>query len=403
MIRIPALSGAALIAAGAACAQSGAPVAQDPPNVPEFSPAVEGQTRAPESASDVTLRAEPLAEGLEHPWGIAETPDGAVLVTERPGRLRVVRDGALIEAPVRGLPEIFAEEQGGLLDVAVGPDFGEDRLVFLTYSKPVAGGSVTAAARGRISDDYAELTDVRDVFVQSPPSATPMHYGARLAFDGDGHLFVTTGERFTEAERLLAQDLGATYGKILRVGLDGSIPPDNPFAGRAGAKPEVWTYGHRNVQSAAVDSEGRFWAVEHGPQGGDELNLIEAGKNYGWPTISYGENYDGTPVGSGASAADGMEQPVYYWDPVVAPGGMAFYAGEMFADWEGDLLISSLRPGAVVRLDIEDGRVVGEERLFADQGRVRDLEVAADGALLVVIDDAEGALLRLTPGEAATQ
>jgi glucose/arabinose dehydrogenase len=399
----PAATVLALLLGGAAAAQTGAPVAQEPPNVPEFAPAFPGQTRAPESLFGVTLAAQPVAEGLENPWGIAVLPDGAILVTERPGRLRVIRDGALVAEPVAGVPEVWAEEQGGLLDVAIGPDFAEDRLVFLTYAKPVDGGSATAAARGRLSEDMTELTDVRDVFVQTPPSESPMHYGSRLAFDGRGHVFVTTGERFTEEERVLAQDLGATYGKVVRVGLDGDVPADNPFVDRPGARPEIWTYGHRNVQSAAIDAQGRLWTVEHGPQGGDELNLIEPGANYGWPVISYGENYDGTPVGAGETAREGMTQPVYYWDPVIAPGGMTFYDGALFPDWDGDLVVASLNPGAVVRLEIAEGRVTGEERLFTGQGRVRDVAVAADGALLVAIDDPDGSVLRLAPEASETQ
>jgi len=362
----------------------GRPVEQGPPNVPEFRPAFAGQTRAPEQRSGVELRRQVFAGGLAHPWGIAPLPEGGYLVTERPGRLRIAGpDGALSE-PVSGLPEVFARRQGGLLDVAVGPDFARDREVFWTYAKPMGGGrSVTAAARGVLSDDRLEILEARDIFVQSPPSQTAAHYGSRIVFDGKGHAFITTGEHFTRAERALAQDLNTTYGKVMRVGLDGSSPA-------------IWSYGHRNVQGAALDAKGVLWTVEHGPAGGDELNRPEAGKNYGWPVISYGENYSGLPVGKGIAQANGMEQPVYYWDPVIAPSGMTFYEGAMFPEWQGDLLIASLNPGGLVRLRLRGGKVVGEER-FLRGTRIRDVEVAPDGAVLVLVDAPDGAIWRLTP------
>ena len=391
---------AALLGAAGACAQSGTsarPVEQGPPNVPEFAPAFPGQTRAPAADSGVEIAVETVAEGLEHPWGVAVLPDGVVLVTEQPGRLRVVVDGVLRPDPVAGLPEVLAEDQGGLLDVAVGPDFAQDRTVFWTYAKPVgAGASATAAARGRLSEDLSALTDVADIFVQDPPSPSTKHYGARLALDAAGHVYVTTGERFSERAR--AQDLAASYGKVLRIRADGSAPADNPFAAEGGEAAKVLSYGHRNIQGAALrPGTGALWIAEHGPQGGDELNLIEPGGNYGWPVVSYGENYDGTPVGDGETRAEGVVEPRYYWDPVIAPGGMAFYDGAAFADWDGDLLISGLRSQALVRLELDGDTVVAEERLLTDVGRVRDVAIDADGAILVAIDARDGALLRLTP------
>jgi aldose sugar dehydrogenase len=389
-----------LSGAPAALAQEEQPVEQGPKNVPEFEPAFEEQTRAPAMDSGVTLAVEEIAGGLAHPWGIAVTPPGDYLVTERPGRLRVVHADGRVSAPVAGLPEVLAEEQGGLLDVAVDPDFGENRLIYWTYSKPMADGtSATAAARGRLAEDYSEVTEVEDIFVQEPPSPSPMHYGSRLVFDGEGNVFITTGEHFTPAERVNAQDLGTTYGKVIRVARDGAVPADNPFAGRDGAIGTIWSYGHRNIQAAAIrPGTGNLWIVEHGPQGGDELNRIEPGANYGWPEVSYGENYDGTPVGSGeARHAPDFEEPRYYWDPVIAPSGMAFYQGEMFPGWQGDVLIGSLTPGAIVRLELSGQTVLGEERLLTDRGRIRDLEVAPDGALLALVDAEDGALLRLTP------
>jgi glucose/arabinose dehydrogenase len=388
----------ALLTAPLACAQTGEPVSQGAPNVPAFQPAFAGQTRAPAADSGVTLAVETIAEGLEHPWGVALLPVGGYLVTERPGRMRIVGADGSVSGPIEGVPEVLAERQGGLLDVALGPDFASDRTVYFSYAKPMGDGtSVTAAARGRLSEDGGSLAEVQDIFVQEPPSPSPMHYGSRIVFDGAGHVFVTTGEHFTEAERQLAQDLAATYGKVARLNLDGTVPQDNPFVGREGAVPSIWSYGHRNIQSAALDAGGQLWIVEHGPQGGDELNRIEPAANYGWPVISYGENYNGSPVGESVTGREGMEQPVYYWDPVIAPSGMAFYEGEMFADWQGDALVGSLQPGALVRLELEGGRVVGEERLLEDAGRIRDVAVAPDGAVLVLTDADNGALLRLTP------
>jgi aldose sugar dehydrogenase len=368
--------------------------------VPDLAPAFAEQTRAPEARSGVELVVEEIAGGLEHPWGVALMPDGAMLVTERPGRLRVIgRDGS-VSAPVAGLPEVAARGQGGLLDVAVGPGFAEDRTIYWTYAKPMGPGRyATAAARGRLSEDLTQVTGAADIFVQEPPSPTPAHYGSRIVFDGEGQsVYVTTGEHRTDAERGKAQDLAATYGKVIRIRPDGSVPPDNPFVGDPDALEAIWSYGHRNIQGAAIDpSTGQLWTVEHGPQGGDELNMPQAGLNYGWPVISYGENYDGTPVGDGIADAEGMEQPVYYWDPVIAPSGMTFYQGSLFPDWQGDILIGSLTPGALVRLELADDKVVGEERLLTDRGRIRDVIEAPDGALLVLTDADDGELLRLTP------
>ncbi len=372
-------------------AAQGRPVDQGPKNVPEFRPAFAAQTRAPAADSGVTLRRETFVSGLAHPWGIAPLPGGGYLVTERPGRMRRISPDGSVSAPIEGIPPVLAESQGGLLDVTLGPDFRADRMIYWTYAKPMGGGlSATAAARGVLAPDFSRVSAVEDIFVQSPPSPAPAHYGSRILFDGAGHAFITTGEHFTPRERVLAQDKDVTYGKVLRIRPDGSIPEDNPF-GNA-----VWSYGHRNPQGAAFDAKGTLWMVEHGPAGGDELNRPAAGENHGWPVISYGENYGGDPVGSGKSAAEGMEQPVYYWDPVIAPGGMTFYDGTMFDAWRGDALIASLNPGGLVRLSIEDGRVTGEER-FLQGMRIRDVELAPDGAVLVLVDAADGEILRLTP------
>lgn len=398
----PLMIGAVLCLADAGWAQE---VRQGPRNVPEFAPAFGNQTRAPEAVSGITPAVETVAAGLAHPWGMALLPDGAMLVTERPGRLRVVEvDGTLRAEAVAGLPEVFAEGQGGLLDVAVGPDFAGDRMVYWTYARPMGEGlSATAVARGRLSEDLAALTEVTDLFVQDPPSPTPRHYGSRIVLDGAGGMFVTTGEHSSARERGRAQDLGVAYGKVLRLQIDGTVPPDNPFVGEEGALGAVWSYGHRNIQGAALEpGSGALWISEHGPKGGDEVNRVRAGANYGWPVITYGEEYSGQPIGAGRTAVEGMEQPVYYWDPVIAPSGMLFYQGGMFPEWQGDLLVAALSPGGLVRLDFGDSaggdapRVVGEERLLTDRGRVRDVAEAADGSLLVLIDAVDGAVLRLT-------
>lgn len=367
-------------------------VEQGPPNT-GFTPSTADQTRAPAlSATPVTVT--PFVEGLENPWGIATLPGGGWLVTERPGRMRLISPDGVLSEPISGLPEVAAIEQGGLLDVAVAPDFATSRLVWWTYAKPLANGFVTAAARGVLSADGTTLTDVQDMSVQDPPSLVPVHYGSRIVFDGQGRVFITTGEHFTDTNRLLAQDLTTTYGKVIRLTETGSVPADNPFVGVNGDD-QVWSYGHRNMQGAAITPDGVLWTVEHGPQGGDELNHPEPGLNYGWPLVSYGENYDGTPVGSGLSRIEGVQEPVYYWDPVIAPGGMLFYQGSAFPDWKGDLLIGSLNPGALVRLKLTDGRVVGEERVITDVGRVRDVEELADGGLLLLIDDTAGGILQV--------
>ncbi len=369
-----------------------AEVPQGPPNA-DFAPAFLDQTRA--AALPVTsVSAAVFVEGLERPWGIAPLGDGRWVVTERPGRMRVIEQDASLSAPIEGLPAVAARGQGGLLDVAVA----RDGTVYWTYAKEVGGGFVTAAARGRLTASGGRyvMADVRDIFVQEPPSRFAAHYGARIIPDGDV-VWITTGEHSDASERGRAQDIRTTYGVIARVHPNGEPVASNPFVGRDGID-TIWSYGHRNVQGAALHPRtGALWTVEHGPRGGDELNMPQAGRNYGWPVISYGINYNGSDVGSGIAVAPGMEQPVYYWDPVIAPGGMAFYDASLFA-WRGDLLIGSLNPGVLVRLRMENGRVVGEERLVPDLGRIRDVEVAPDGSVLVLVDDEEGAIVRLTPG-----
>jgi glucose/arabinose dehydrogenase len=343
------------------------------------------------------LRAETAAKGLEHPWALEFLPDGRMLVTERPGRLRIVsRDGTLSK-PLEGVPKVAARGQGGLLDVALDPRFDENRLVYLSYAEPGERGTAgTAVARGRLGED--RLDNVQVIYRQQPKVDGGNHFGSRLVFARDGTLYVTQGERFNYSEQ--AQDLSSHIGKIVRINADGSVPKDNPFAGRSGTRPEIWSSGHRNVQSAALDPEtGRLWTAEHGPRGGDELNHPEAGKNYGWPVIGYGVHYMGGKIGEGTAKA-GMEQPVYYWDPVIAPSGMAVYTGNAFADWKGNILIGSLTPGGLVRLTMKDGRVAREDRYLAElRERIRDVRQGPDGLIYLVTDSRDGRILRVAPNK----
>jgi glucose/arabinose dehydrogenase len=340
-----------------------------------------------------------VASGLEHTWGQARLPDGRWLVTERPGRLRIITAEGAVGEPVAGLPAVDARGQGGLLDVAVGPTFGADRLIYWSYVEPREGGNATSVARGRLSDDGTRVEAVQVIFRALPVYNGDKHFGSSLAFDGAGHLFITLGERSDRPMRPQAQDLGSHMGKVIRINADGSVPRDNPFVGRDGALPEIWSLGHRNVQGVAIAPDGAVWTMEHGTRGGDELNRPEAGRNYGWPVIAYGVEYSGAPINEGITARDGMEQPVYYWDPVIAPGGMTFYDGAMFPGWRGNLLVAGLKEKHIARLVLENGRVVGEERLMTDLGeRIRDVAVGPDGAVWAITDEQNGKLVRLAAG-----
>jgi glucose/arabinose dehydrogenase len=338
------------------------------------------------------FRVETVARGLEHPWAFAFLPDGRIMVTERPGRVRLVEKSGKLSAPLAGVPEVRAAGQGGLLDVTLDPQFVENRFVYLSYAEPGEGGAGTAVARGRLGE--GRLEDVRVIYRQQPKTGGGNHFGSRIVFDREGRLYVTQGDRFDQRPKV--QDLSTTIGKIVRINPDGSVPEDNPFIGREGVRPEIWSYGHRNLQGAALHPEtGQLWTVEHGARGGDELNHPEAGKNYGWPVITYGVDYSGAKIGEG-NAKEGMEQPVYYWDPVIAPSGLLFYTGDAFPDWRGNLLIGSMQPGGLVRLVLEGGRVVKEERYRGELGaRIRDVQQGPDGFIYVVTDEGDGRLLRI--------
>lgn len=376
---------------------SGAPVVQGEANT-SFQPAFENQTRAPEQLSGITIASQEIARGLDHPWALVFLPDGSLLVTERAGRMRVITRGGQISDPIQGLPRVDARGQGGLLDVVLGPSFATDRMIYWSYSEPRGSGTnATAVARGRLSDNATRVENVQVIFQMQPAWRSTAHFGSRLVFDRESHLYITLGERSQPEPRQLAQDLSTTIGKVVRINLDGSTPGDNPFVGRANTRAEIWSYGHRNVQGADLHPEtGALWTIEHGPQGGDELNVPQAGRNYGWPIISYGEDYSGRPMGEGIAVREGMEQPIYYWDPVIAPGDMDFYRGNLFP-WRGDLLIAALGTEQLVRLELEGERVVGEERFDLDVGRVRDIAESEDGALWIVTDEDNGRVLRLTP------
>lgn len=344
----------------------------------------------------VSLRAERLASGLEHPWGLAILPDGALLVTERAGRLRIVAGGRLSQ-PVAGVPEVAAFGQGGLLDVAVAPDFAASGTVYLSYSEPGRGGAGTAVARARLVREAsrARLDGVEVVFSMNRKTNTRQHFGSRIVLHPDGTLFFTIGDRGSP-ER--AQDGGDHAGAVLRINPDGSIPADNPSPDGARHLPEIWSKGHRNAQGAVYDPLTRsIWTAEHGARGGDEVNRAEAGRNYGWPQISYGRNYSGTRIGVG-TAADGYEQPLHYWDPSIAPSGLAVYDGAMFPEWQGDLLVGALKFRLLVRLQRDaDGTIIGEERMLEGAfGRIRDVDVMPDGSVLLLTDAANGSVIRLS-------
>lgn len=356
------------------------------------------QAQAPRSPTPASakgsLGVQTIAKGLEHPWSLAFLPDKRMLVTERPGRLRVVGANGQISEPLTGVPRVYASGQGGLLDVALSPAFDKDRLVYLSFAESGEGGAGTAVARARLGENGLENMQV--IWRQQPKVSGSNHWGSRIVFRPDGTLFVTLGERFNYSDR--AQDLSATLGKIVRINPAGSAPRDNPFVSRAGARPEIWSYGHRNVQAATLHPDtGQLWTVEHGARGGDELNHPEAGKNYGWPVISYGVHYSFLKIGEG-TAKEGMEQPVYYWDPVIAPSGMVFYTGDLFAGWKNNILIGSLTPGLLVRLVMKDGKVAQEERYLGDlRERIRDVRQASDGSLYLLTDASNGQILRITP------
>lgn len=352
-----------------------------------------------------TLRPEVVASGLQNPWAVAFLPDGRYLVTERPGRMRVIEANGKVGAALADVPTVAAGGQGGLLDLLLDADFARNRTLFFCFSEPGPSGNSTALARARLSDDRTRLEEVKVIFSQKPKVASSLHFGCRVVESqhggkADGMLFLTLGERFVRKDD--AQKLDNHLGKIVRIHKDGSVPADNPFVNRSGALPEIWSYGHRNVQGAALAPDGTLWTHEHGPQGGDEINLPQPGRNYGWPVITYGENYGGGPIGAGITAKQGLGQPLHYWVPSIAPSGMAFLTSERYGHaWVGNLFVGSLKFGYLDRIELSapfKGTVLREHKLLAELGeRIRDVRQGPDGLLYVLTDEARGHLIRLLP------
>lgn len=352
------------------------------------------------SASAQAVRTELVAGKLDRPWGLAFIDGGRMLVTEKPGTMRLVQANGSVGDAIAGVPEVDARGQGGLLDVIADSGFARNRIIYFCYAEPAprGAGNSTALAAARLSDDGKRLEKLQVLFSQKPKFASQQHFGCRIVESPDGKLFLTLGDRFRRMQD--AQTLDNHHGKVVRINKDGSAPADNPFVGKAGALPEIWSYGHRNSQGAALGPDGRLWTHEHGAQGGDEINRPEAGKNYGWPIITHGENYGGGPIGEGLTAKAGMEQPLHYWTPSIAPSGMTFLKSERYGKaWQGNLFVGSLKFQYLDRIEVRDGKVLREEQLLKDIGqRVRDVREGPDGLLYILTDASPGQLLRLVPG-----
>ena len=342
------------------------------------------------------LDVQTVATGLVNPWALAFLPDGRMLVTERPGRMRLVTAEGQLSPPLKGVPEVWASGQGGLLDVVTDKGYAQNRTIYFCYAERTAGGGRTAVARAKLNDGAGRLDETKVIFRQEGPLSSGNHYGCRIAQAGDGNLFVTLGDHFSYRDE--AQNLGNHLGKLIRIAPDGSVPPDNPFVGRDGAKPEIWSFGHRNEQGLAINpATGDVWETEHGPRGGDEVNIASKGKNYGWPVIGYGIDYGGAKIHE-AAAKDGMEQPLKYWVPSIAPSGLTFYSAKLFPKWTGSLFTGALAGKMLVRLQLNGTTVVSEERLLLNLNeRIRDVRQGPDGALWLLTDSSAGRILRVSP------
>lgn len=400
------LAGCLVLALTAACRNAtsvpgpvGGPIETREANAPFQHPAFPGQTRAPRVDSQVAFKVTVLTKALDTPWAVEPLPDGKLLVTERGGTMRIVSATGEVGPALAGLPAVDARGQGGLLDVALSPGFSNDRRIYWTFTEARGGGrNGTSLATGLLSADRSRIEQAKVILQSQPAHDGVLHFGSRLVFGPDGKLYMTLGERSDAEMRPYAQRPDSHLGKVLRLNPDGSAPTDNPLVGQPGARPEVWTLGHRNVQAAAFDPQGRLWIAEMGTRGGDELNLIAKGKNYGWPLVAYGIEYSGQPIEGSQTNRPGYEQPVYYWDPVIAPSGAQFYTGKAFPAWQGSLFIGALRERRLVRLVLKNDRVVGEEHLLIDrQQRVRDVRQGPDGALYVVTDQSPGELWKISP------
>lgn len=391
-----------LVVAATSCSSSGAdsqtstpaadttklaPVETKDPNT-TYKPAFEGQTRIAGVKTTTPFEGKVLSEGLERPWGITSLPDGRLLITEKGGTMRIATtDGTLSDA-ITGLPKVNDAGQGGLLGVTIDPDFANNRMIYWTFSEAVNGGNLTAVAKGKLAADEKTIENAQVIYQATPAFPSNLHYGGRILFDKTGNIIFSTGERSDLESRPQAQFLNSSLGKVIRITTDGKAAEGNPFAGQADAKPELYSYGHRNVQGLAFNPvTGDLWETEFGPLGGDEVNIIKPGINYGWPTITYGREYSGAAIGDSIQQKEGLQQPVYYYDPVISPSGITFYTGDQIPEWKNNLFISSLSGMHIARLVIEDDKIVGEERLLADQGqRFRDITQGKDGALYAVTD-----------------
>jgi glucose/arabinose dehydrogenase len=362
----------------------------------DYKPSFEGQTRIGGVKSSTAFESKVLTSDLKNPWGIANLPDGRLIITEKAGTMRIATKDGKLSAAITGIPRVDSDGQGGLLGIRVDPEFDQNKMVYWLFSEPRPGGNLTAVAKGKLSADEKKIEGATVIYRATPVYAGNLHYGGRILFDREGNLIISTGERSDIETRPQAQDLNSALGKIIRITKDGKPVAGNPFEGKANARPEIYSYGHRNVQGLAFHPvTGDLWEVEFGPRGGDELNRIEAGKNYGWPTITYGIEYGGKKVGDSIQVKDGLEQPVYYWDPVLSPSGITFYSGDSIPEWKNNLFIGGLSSMHIARLVIENDKVVGEERLLSGEGqRFRDITEGKDGALYAVTD--QGRLYRIS-------
>lgn len=370
-----------------------APVETKAPNT-AYKPAFEGQTRVA-GVKGIAYEGKVLTSELKNPWGVTSLPDGRLIITEKSGTIRIATPAGALSAPITGIPKVNSDGQGGLLGIRVDPAFEQNRMIYWVFSEPLPEGNLTAVAKGKLSADEKKIEGATVIYRATPAYKGTLHYGGRILFDKDGNLVISTGERSDKVTRPQAQELNSSLGKVIRITKDGKPAAGNPFVGKANAKPELYSYGHRNVQGLAFHPvTGDLWEVEFGPRGGDELNRIQPGKNYGWPTITYGIEYSGEKVGAGIQQKEGLEQPVYYWDPVVSPSGITFYSSDNIPEWKNNLFIGGLSSMHIVRLVIENNKVVGEERLLADEGqRFRDVTQGKDGALYAVTD--QGRLYRI--------
>jgi glucose/arabinose dehydrogenase len=398
VLALAALAAAAPLGAQAVSKEC-TPIETRPPNATSQQPAFPGQTRICGVTTDTaTYAVTVVAKNLQSPWAVEPLPNGDLLVTEKPGRLRVVTAAGKVNPPIAGLPGVDARGQGGLLDVALSPGFANDRTIYWSFAEPRGDGNGTSIARGVLSPDMQRLDQVRVIFRVQPTYNGVQHFGDRIAFGPDGMLYASFGERSDTVMRHWAQQLDSHLGKVIRIAPDGSVPRDNPYAGRQGALGEIWTMGHRNPQGLAFDASGQLWEMEHGTRGGDELNRLEKGKNYGWPDAAYGIEYAGGPIRQGNTQKAGTEQPVYYWDPVIAPSGITFYNGDAFPAWKGNLFVGAMGQKRLVRLVLQNGKVVAEEHLLVDRNqRIRDVRQGPDGALYMVTDADQGELWKLAP------